>query len=283
MQIITTIKEMQAQSDELRRAGKRIGFVPTMGYLHEGHLSLLDLAKQYSNVRVMSIFVNPTQFAPTEDLAQYPRDFVRDERLASNRGCDILFYPETQEMYPVPYRTYVLVEELTARLCGTSRPTFFRGVTTVVAKLFNIVKPHIAVFGQKDAQQALVIKQMIRDLNLDLEIIIGPIVREPDGLAMSSRNQYLSPLERADALALSQSLTKAKELIDTGERDTNIIKTAMTKILTTTVSAKIDYIEIVSSDNLAPLATIAGEVLIAIAVWIGKTRLIDNLMLRVAE
>lgn len=281
MDIIRTVKEMQQRAEELRLAGRRIGFVPTMGYLHEGHLSLLNLARKHSDITVMSIFVNPTQFGPNEDYDRYPRDFARDERLARERGCDILFYPSVHEMYPKPYRTYVSVEEITDVLCGASRPGHFRGVATVVTKLFNIVKPHVAVFGQKDAQQAIVIKQMVRDLNMDVEILVAPIVREPDGLAMSSRNTYLNEKERQDALVLYRSLKKAEELIRQGERDASRIKQEMETMIRSADTAKIDYVEIVDTTNLKSLDTLKGEVLIALAVWIGKTRLIDNTIVKV--
>ncbi len=281
MKIIRSIAEMQTEAEDLRRSGQTIGFVPTMGYLHEGHLSLLRIARQRADVTVMSIFVNPTQFGPNEDLERYPRDFERDERLAKEEGCDILFYPSVEEMYPKPYRTYVTVEEITQVLCGKSRPIHFRGVATIVAKLFNIVKPHFAVFGQKDAQQAIVIKQMVRDLNFDLEILTGPIVREPNGLAMSSRNVYLSADERRDALNLYKSLKEAKRLVETGERDALKIKNRIEYILRQGKSAKIDYIEIVDVTNLKPVEKIQGEVLIALAVFVGKTRLIDNIQLNV--
>ena len=281
MEIIRSVPGMQRRAEELRLQGKRIGFVPTMGYLHEGHLSLLDLVRRHSDVAVMSIFVNPTQFGPNEDYEKYPRDFERDERLARERGCDILFYPSVAEMYPEPYRTYVNVEEITEVLCGASRPGHFRGVATVVTKLFNIVKPHVAAFGQKDAQQAIVIKQMVRDLNMDLEILVGPIVREPDGLAMSSRNKYLSGQERKDALVLYRSLQRAQELIAAGERDAAKIKAEMEAIIRSVPTSRIDYVEIVDTTNLRPLERLEGEVLIALAVWIGTTRLIDNVMVRV--
>ncbi len=281
MKIIRSVAEMQAEAEALRRVGQSIGFVPTMGYLHEGHLSLLRIARRRADVTVMSIFVNPTQFGPNEDLERYPRNFERDEKLAEEEGCDILFYPTPEEMYPQPYRTYVTVEDITKVLCGKSRPIHFRGVTTIVAKLFNIVKPDFAVFGQKDAQQAIVIKQMVRDLNFDLEILTGPIVREPDGLAMSSRNMYLSAEERRDALKLYQSLMKAKNLIENGERDAERIKKNIEHILQQGKSAKIDYIEIVDTTNLKPVEKIHGEVLIALAVFVGKTRLIDNIQLTV--
>jgi len=282
MQVITKIREMQQTAERLRRDGKIIGFVPTMGYLHEGHLSLLRIARQKSDVTVMSIFVNPTQFGPNEDFDRYPRNFARDEKLAEANGCDIVFYPSIEEMYPQPYLTYVNVEKITTGLCGASRPGFFRGVTTVVTKLFNIVKPHLAVFGQKDAQQAIVVRQMVRDLNFDLEIVIAPIVREPDGLAMSSRNTYLSESERKEAVVLYKALMHAKKLIEAGERDAEFLKREMSKIINSAPSARIDYVAIVDAYQLRELLKLEGEVLIALAVWIGNTRLIDNLIITVS-
>ncbi len=281
MQILRSIAEMQRTAEALRQEGKTIGFVPTMGYLHEGHLSLLRRARELSDISVLSIFVNPTQFAPNEDLERYPRDFARDEALARREGCDILFYPSVEEMYPKPYRTYVTVEDITRVLCGKSRPTHFRGVTTVVSKLFNIVKPHVAVFGQKDAQQAIVIKQMVRDLNFDVKIEVGPIMREPDGLALSSRNVYLSPQEREQAPLLYRSLLKAKEHIEKGERDAGRIRKVVEDVLKKATLARVDYIEIVDTRDLKPLQTLQGEVLIALAVYFGNTRLIDNIMINV--
>jgi pantoate--beta-alanine ligase len=279
MLIIQTIREMQAEADRLRSAGKRIGFVPTMGFLHEGHLSLIRVAKANSDVVVLSIFVNPLQFGPREDLSRYPRDFARDEAMAKKEGVDIIFNPSESEMYPDGYVTTVNVEGLTDVLCGASRPGHFRGVTTVVAKLFLAVKPHAAVFGQKDAQQVVVIRKMVRDLNIDLSIVVAPIVREPDGLAMSSRNVYLSPEERADALALSQSLQMAESMIRKGERKTETIIRAMEDLIRSRKNTRIDYIEIVDPDTLGPLATVESGALIAVAVFVGKTRLIDNMII----
>jgi len=280
MKIITEIADMQEQSELLRKQGKKIGFVPTMGYLHQGHLSLVREAKKRSDVVVMSIFVNPTQFGPNEDFEDYPRDFDRDRELAQAAGCDIIFYPEARQVYPEPYLTYVEVEKITRVLCGASRPGHFRGVTTIVAKLFNMVKPHLAVFGQKDAQQAIVIKRMVKDLNFDIEIVVAPIVREPDGLAMSSRNSYLTPEQRAQAPILYQSLMKAKEMIEAGERNAELIKKHMQAMIRQQPAAVIDYIEIVDTTNLEPLAELHGEVLIALAVKVGKPRLIDNIIVQ---
>lgn len=219
MFMITGISDMQRTSEQLRLQGKRIAVVPTMGYLHEGHLSLIRIARGHSDVVITTIFVNPTQFAPSEDFEKYPRDLEQDRRLAASAGCDIVFHPDAKEMYPQDYLTYVEVEKLTGVLEGAFRPTHFRGVSTVVAKLFSITKPHVAVFGQKDAQQALVIRQMTRDLDFDVQIIVAPIVREADGLAMSSRNVFLAENERRDAVALNESLRLAEKMIQSGERD----------------------------------------------------------------
>lgn len=283
MKIITGISEMQATAESLRTAGKRIGFVPTMGFLHEGHLSLLYEAKKHADVTVMSIFVNPTQFAPNEDFEDYPRDFERDVALAQSAGCDIIFYPDQKDIYPDPYLTYVTVEKITNVLCGASRPTHFRGVTTIVAKLFNIVKPHVAIFGQKDAQQAIVIQRMTKDLNFDVQIIIAPIVREPDGLAMSSRNTYLLPHQRQQAAVLYQSLQLAKKMIADGERNATVIQNAMRKLIEQQPDAHVDYIELVDTTNLQPLERLRGEVLVALAVKIGKPRLIDNIIVNIDD
>jgi len=283
MRVITKIKEMQKVADELRREGKIIGVVPTMGYLHEGHLSLIRIAKEKSDVVITTIFVNPLQFAPHEDYDRYPRDFERDVKLAQSAGCDIIFHPSVEEMYPENFLTYVEVEKLTKVLEGEFRPTHFRGVTTVVAKLFNITKPHIAVFGQKDAQQALIIKQMVRDLNFDIEIIVAPIVREPDGLAMSSRNVYLSESERKDATVLYESLKLAERLIEEGERDAGKIILKMEELIKSKPTAKIDYIAVVAPDTLERVEELekGKEYLIALAVRIGSTRLIDNTLVKV--
>jgi pantoate--beta-alanine ligase len=283
MRIISKVKEMQKVADELRKEGKIIGVVPTMGYLHEGHLSLIRLAKEKSDVVITTIFVNPLQFAPNEDYDRYPRDFERDVKLAQSAGCDIIFHPSVEEMYPQNFLTYVEVDKLTKVLEGEFRPTHFRGVTTVVAKLFNITKPHIAVFGQKDAQQALIIKQMVRDLNFDIEIIVAPIVREPDGLAMSSRNVYLSDSERKDATVLYESLKLAEKLIENGERNSKNIILKMEELIKSKPTAKIDYIAIVEPETLEKVETLSEgkEYLIALAVRIGSTRLIDNTIVKI--
>jgi pantoate--beta-alanine ligase len=275
---------MQTTAEKLRVQGKRIGVVPTMGFLHEGHLSLIRIARQNADMVITTLFVNPTQFAPTEDFGKYPRDIQRDTRLAESAGSDFLFLPETKEMYPGSYVTYISVEQLTTVLEGKVRPTHFRGVTTVVAKLFNITKPHVAVFGQKDAQQAIVIKRMAHDLNVDVHIVVAPIVREPDGLAMSSRNVYLLPSERAQSVVLSQSLKQAEKMIAGGERRTEIIRAAMLKLIAAQPSAVVDYVSLADPDTLQEKSMIAsGEsVLVSLAVRFGATRLIDNSLITAA-
>jgi len=274
---IKSIPEMMSYSRARHKSGKRIGLVPTMGYLHEGHLSLMRKARKEADVVVISIFVNPTQFSPQGDFKKYPRNFRGDERLAKSCGVDTIFYPEVKDIYPDGYRTYVNVEELTKALCGASRPGHFRGVTTVVAKLFNITQPDIAYFGQKDAQQAIAIKQMVKDLNMPVKIKVLPIVREKDGLAMSSRNAYLKEQERKDALILYQSLLKARGLITKGEKSADKIKAAMRKMISEKKTAKIDYISIVNAKNLKDVKLTGPGTLIAVAVKIGSTRLIDNI------
>ena len=282
MQIVRSIEEMQKISLAYKKQGKTIGFVPTMGYLHEGHLSLIRIARKKADIVVASIFVNPTQFAPNEDLDKYPRDFERDESLCRKEQVDIIFYPTTEIMYPVPYRTYVEVEEITNALCGLSRPGHFKGVTTVVTKLFNIVLPDFAVFGQKDFQQASIIKQMVRDLNFPLQIILGPIVREEDGLAMSSRNAYLSVEGRKNATVLFQSLQLARQMLRQGERDAKKIKTKMAELITS-VPSKIDYIEIVNANDFRSVEKVGNHTLFALAVFIENTRLIDNMYIENIE
>lgn len=281
MVIIQTLKEMQAWTLEQRKAGKLVGLVPTMGYLHQGHLSLVDEVRKRCDSVVMSIFVNPLQFGAGEDFEEYPRDLSRDSRLAEAAGVDVIFAPPVREMYPSNYCTFIDVEKLTTGLCGESRPGHFRGVTTVVAKLLNIVAPHVAVFGQKDAQQALVIRRMVEDLNMPYDIIVAPIVREEDGLAMSSRNVYLNPEERKAALTLSKSLVLARQMIESGERTTSKVHKAMVEFIEAEPLAKIDYVEIVDGNNLSSVPHLEGKVLIALAVRFGKTRLIDNLLMEV--
>lgn len=269
---------MQTISDNLRQKDKKIGLVPTMGALHEGHLSLIRQARFDNDVVIMSLFVNPIQFVEGEDYQTYPRDFNKDKELAKNAGVDILFYPKIKEMYPRKILTFVEVKNLTEGLCGRFRPGHFQGVTTVVIKLFNITKPHTAYFGQKDYQQALVIKRMIEDLNYDLEIIIMPIIRDTDGLALSSRNTYLNEVERKSAGILYKSLQLAKQLLDSGERQTKEIIRQMNNLIKTENLIQPQYIEIVDSQTLKPVKRVKKEILIALAVKIGKTRLIDNIL-----
>lgn len=285
MRIIRTVDDMFSLALKIRRAGKVIGFVPTMGYLHEGHLSLIRIARPKCDILVVSIFVNPTQFAPEEDLNEYPRDIERDESLCEKEGVDILFYPTKEEMYPNGFRTEVKVKGLSEILCGESRPIHFAGVTTVVAKLFNIVKPDITVFGQKDAQQAVIIKRMVEDLNFGVDIIVGPIIREEDGLAMSSRNKYLTPEQRKAAPVLYKSLLVAKNEIESGRMKSlsDVVEMIRRKI-NNAGDFEIDYIAIVDPVNLEPVEKIAeNEVLILIAAKIGQTRLIDNILVSPAN
>lgn len=283
MLITRTISETRAAIAQARAQGKRIGFVPTMGYLHEGHLKLIDIAKQHSDFIVVSIFVNPTQFGPQEDFAAYPRDFERDRKLCEARGADLIFSPEVSEMYPERSLIIFQIEKLADRLCGAHRPGHFNGVVLVVSKLFNIVQPDIAVFGQKDAQQLIIIKRLVQDLNFPVKIIAAPTVREPDGLAMSSRNVYLSPEQRAQSTALYKSLQKAKALIESGERDAKKIIAEMEQLIATASEAKIDYIEIVGVRDLQSVERLDGQIVIALAVYFGKARLIDNIVLEVSE
>ncbi len=281
MKVVNTIPRMSTLVKISKKEGKSIGLVPTMGYLHEGHLSLVRAAKKHVDVVVMSIFVNPIQFGACEDFEKYPRDFKRDERLATSAGVDIIFAPSAEEMYPDGYVTYVNVEHLTETMCGQSRPGHFKGVTTVVAKFFDIIKPDIAYFGQKDAQQAIVIKKMAGDLNMGVEIKIMPTIREPDGLAMSSRNVYLSPDERKNAVTLYESLKRAESLVKSGERDAKKITRMIEESIKRVPAAKIDYISITDTLRLKEISKVSGETLMALAVFIGKTRLIDNIIVKV--
>ena len=281
MKLVDSISRITTLIKMLKKEGKAIGFVPTMGYLHEGHLSLVKAAKKHTDVVVMSIFVNPMQFGPKEDFEKYPKDFKRDEQLACDAGVDIIFYPSVKDMYPEGYSTYITVENLTDTLCGASRPAHFRGVTTVVAKLLNIVKPDVAYFGQKDAQQAIVIKKMAQDLNMDVEVKVMPIVRERDGLAMSSRNSYLSEDERRDALILYQALRKAESLVSDGECSSKKIIKAIKEIIFMKPSVKLDYVSVVDTRNLRDVDTISKVALVAVAAQVGRTRLIDNAIVKV--
>ena len=275
MRVVEKVNDVRAIVKEWKAKGLKVGFVPTMGYLHEGHESLIRKASEENDRVVVSIFVNPIQFGLKEDLSTYPRDLDRDSKVCGRAGADIIFHPENEEMYFEDFSTFVDMSGLTAGLCGKSRPTHFRGVCTVVTKLFNIVAPDRAYFGEKDAQQLAVIKRMVRDLNIDIEIIGCPIVREKDGLAKSSRNTYLSVEENA-ATILNKSLTLAKEKIQSGERNSEVIIKLIEEILNSEKLARVDYIEVVDSLSMEKVERIEKSVLVAIAVFIGKTRLIDN-------
>lgn len=277
MEVVKTISEVRAQVNQWRTEGLTVGFVPTMGYLHQGHGSLIKRAAEENDKVVVSIFVNPIQFGPKEDLATYPRDLERDSKVSKDAGASLIFHPEVDEMYEKDLSTYVNVDgSITESLCGEKRPGHFRGVATVVTKLFNIVKPDRAYFGEKDAQQLAVIKRMVRDLSIDVEVIGCPIIREEDGLAMSSRNKYLSEKERNAALVLSKGLRKCEEALKNGERNVAVLKEIIINEINTTELSKIDYIEIVDSEALTKVEEVSKSVLIALAVFIGKTRLIDN-------
>jgi len=280
MKICTTIDEMRATSRTARQSGKRLGLVPTMGALHDGHLSLMRAAKSECDAVAASIFVNPLQFGPTEDLAKYPRTFDHDVQLLEKESVDILFAPTPAEMYTPGAVTYVTVEGLSDKLCGKSRPGHFRGVATVVAKLFHIVEPDLAFFGQKDAAQATIVRRMVRDLNLPVEIVVCPIVREPDGLAMSSRNVYLSPQDRKSATVLNRSLTEVKQRFDQGERNATALIKAAKKVLAQEPTVRLDYFEIVDPSTLDPAPKLTGPALVAVAAVVGTTRLIDNILLQ---
>ena len=283
MQLIKTIHEMKNVSNNWHEEGLKIAFVPTMGFLHEGHLSLVRLAKKLGDKTVVSIFVNPLQFGPKEDFREYPRDLERDKALLEKEGVDVVFVPSEEEMYPPDYQTYVEVTKITQGLCGKFRPGHFKGVTTVVLKLFNIVKPDIAIFGEKDYQQLQVIKRMVKDLNLDVKIVGAPTVRESNGLAMSSRNTYLLPEERESALSLYKSLLLAKELIKKGEREAKNIKKQMENFIHSFPFTKVQYIEFVHPETLEPVEIINQPVVCALAVYVGKARLIDNMLINPEE
>ena len=281
MLIVTCIADLKQKIREARAAGLSIGVVPTMGCLHEGHLTLMRQARKEQGFVIATLFVNPLQFGPQEDYAVYPRDLNRDSALAATTGIDVLFAPSVDEMYPAgdgKILSFVDVERITSTLCGASRPGHFRGVATVVTKLFNITEADVAYFGQKDAQQVAVIRQMVEDLNFNVKIVSVPIVREPDGLALSSRNRYLNPEERQGALVLSRSLERARELLSSGERDSTVILESMCNMIAQEPLAAIDYVSIVNTLTLEPLKKVSGAALIALAVRFGKTRLIDNLL-----
>jgi len=275
---IATIAQMQAQARAWRNVGDRIGLVPTMGFLHAGHMSLIAAARRHAERVVVSIFVNPTQFGPKEDLAAYPRDLARDSALCTEAGADAIFTPTPAEMYPEGASTWVTEERLSLPLCGERRPGHFRGVTTVVAKLYLAALPDVAVFGQKDAQQALVIQRMTRDLNFPIEVVVAPIVREPDGLAMSSRNIYLTPDERLRALAIRRSLLAASQACADGERDTATLVAQVTQAITA-AGGRVDYVECRDNATLELVPTVAAPTLLAVAAYFGKARLLDNLVL----
>lgn len=279
MEIVKEISKMKEISKFWKRQGYKIAFVPTMGFLHGAHLALVKKAKELGDKTVVSIFVNPLQFGPKEDFREYPRDLERDLALLEKEKVDAVFIPETEEMYPPDFQTYVEVTKLTTGLCGAFRPGHFKGVTTVVLKLFNIVNPDIAIFGEKDYQQLQVIKQMIKDLNLDIEIVAHPTVREKDGLAMSSRNIYLSSAERESATSLYKALLLAQKLVKDGEKDSKKIKKEMEKFIYSFPFTKVQYIEFVDPQTLNPIDKINKPVLCALAVYVGKARLIDNMLI----
>jgi pantoate--beta-alanine ligase len=282
MQTIKNKEVLRHAVSDARRSGQTIGLVPTMGFLHQGHLSLIRRARKENDVVVVSIFVNPTQFGPDEDLDTYPRDIERDTALMIDAKVDLVFLPGADQLYPQGYATYVEVQgAMTQTLCGCSRPGHFRGVTTIVSKLFNLAAPHRAYFGQKDAQQVAVIEQMAKDLDFDIEIVACPIVREADGLALSSRNAYLSPRHRKDAVVLSASLFEAEKMVAGGERRAAAVIRHISARIGSVPDATIDYIAVVNAETLADLETLTGEVLIAVAVKLGGTRLIDNIRVTV--
>jgi pantoate--beta-alanine ligase len=283
VKLIPTIAEMKAACRHLTASGKTLGFVPTMGALHEGHLSLVRASKSRANITAVSIFVNPLQFGPTEDLDNYPQSLERDSQLLEALGVDLLFLPSVEEMYPRGAKTYVLVEELSDRLDGASRPGHFRGVATVVTKLFEIVRPDVAFFGQKDAAQVAVLRKLVNDLNLDVELVVCPTVREKDGLAMSSRNAYLRPEQRKQALALYRSLMRVQAAADQGERDAAKLIEIGKQVIAEEQGARLDYFAIVGPDTLDPVAEAGHGALVAVAAYIGTTRLIDNILLTSAS
>jgi len=283
MDVITSVHQMKRYSAQARAQNKRIAFVPTMGFLHEGHLSLMREGKKRGDILIVSIFVNPTQFGPSEDFERYPRNFAGDSRMAERVGVDVLFAPEAEEMYPPSHQSFIRVTEVTRGLCGKSRPTHFQGVATVVAMLFHIVMPHIAIFGEKDFQQLVTIQQMVRDLHMDTEVVGMPIIRELDGLAMSSRNTYLTPDERKAALSLHRSLERAREGISKGELRAGLLIEKAREVLQSEPLVRVDYLEICDARTLEPVDQIDRNVVIAVAAYLGKVRLIDNFVYRVAR
>jgi pantoate--beta-alanine ligase len=280
MQVIASIIDMQSTAENLRSKDRLIGLVPTMGALHEGHLSLIRLAKERADTVIVSIFVNPVQFGPSEDFANYPRDLEHDRDLCEKAGADLVFAPTVAEMYPKGYSTYVSEEAISKPLCGISRPTHFRGVTTILAKLFNIVRPDLAVFGQKDAQQVAVVRKMVADLHFSVDIVTAPTVREPDGLAMSSRNRFLTPTQRGDALVIAQALHKAKEMVEGGVHNSDRLIAEATHLMGTRRRVRVIYASIVDRDTMeAVREVVPGKAMMAIAAWVDEVRLIDNLVL----
>lgn len=281
MILLTRAAALRARTDEARSRGAQVGFVPTMGYFHAGHRSLMRRARAENDLVVVSLFVNPLQFAPSEDLGSYPRDPEGDAAAAEAEGVDVLFVPSVEEMYPRPTRTTVHVEGVTAGLCGRSRPTHFDGVATVVTKLFSMVGPCRAYFGRKDAQQLAVIRRMVEDLNLPVVVVGCPLVREPDGLAMSSRNSYLEPEDRKAAVVLSRALHAAADAVRDGIRSADAVRDVVTRTIATEPRVRLDYAEVVDADDLTPVARIEGEVLVAVAAFVGRARLIDNMTVSV--
>lgn len=279
MKVVKKVKEMQSFAEGARLEGKKIAFVPTMGYLHEGHLSLIRIAREMGDTLIVSIFVNPSQFAPHEDFDAYPRNFQRDLDMTEKEGVDIIFAPEADELYPDNFQTYVNLEKIPKHLCGISRPIFFRGVATVVTKLFNIVRPHVAVFGKKDYQQLLVIRRMVSDLHMDIDIIGGETVREHDGLAMSSRNTYLTKAQRESALSLNKALKTAQESVESGITDVSRIVKETVEFIKSHPETQIDYVQVCDPETLEDLQVINRPALMALAVKVGSTRLIDNMIL----
>ena len=278
MQVIRSVKEMKTRSMDLRRHGKTIGFVPTMGFLHEGHLSLVDLIRKDCDILLLSIYVNPTQFGVGEDFDKYPRDTERDLELCRSRGVDLVFIPESSEMYAGDSSTYVVEEEVGMGMCGNARPNHFRGVATVCAKLFNLCLPNYVALGQKDAQQVVVLKRMIRDLHFPIEVVVGPILREPDGLAMSSRNKYLQPKQREEALLVYQSIQAAQKVVEEkGSSNVDRVKAEVLNVLKQGRLLRVNYVDIVDRGTMRPEKEIAaGRSLLAVAVWVDQVRLIDN-------
>ncbi len=280
MQVIETIREMQSTASSLRKEGRRVALVPTMGALHAGHIKLIETAKEHADIVVVSIFVNPTQFGPNEDFEKYPRDRDSDLEQCRETGVHFVFLADEKEMYPAGYSTYISEETLSKSLCGISRPQHFRGVTTVVGKLFNIVRPDVAVFGQKDAQQAAIIRKMVRDLHFDIELVVAPTVREEDGLALSSRNRYLTNTQRSEAAVIPQSLEIARKMVESGVRSTDRVIAEVTHTLGSKRKVRIIYVSLVDPETLEPLREIVpGKSLLALAIWVDEVRLIDNILL----